>query len=72
MNIDPSNKNTNSKLYFNRATVLGRQKKLDLSIADCNKAIELDNSYIKAYLRYSKKYMENSLKSKKFILPDFF
>jgi len=58
LNIDPSNKNTNSKLYFNRATVLGRQKKLDLSIADCNKAIELDNSYIKAYLRRAKSYTE--------------
>jgi len=58
LNIDPWNKTTNSKLYFNRATVLGRQKKLDQSIADCNKAIELDNNYIKAYLRRAKSYME--------------
>ena len=52
LNIDPLNRSTNSKLYFNRATVSARQKKVDQSIADCSKAIDLDPGYTKAYLRY--------------------
>jgi DnaJ family protein C protein 7 len=32
--------------------------KLDQSIEDCNKAIELDEGYIKAYLRRAKSYMD--------------
>jgi len=58
LNIDPLNRSTNSKLFFNRATVSAKQKKLDQSIADCNKAIELDTNYTKAYLRRAKSYME--------------
>ena len=51
LSIDPLNRSTNSKLYFNRATVSAKQKKLAQCIADCTKAIELDANYTKAYLR---------------------
>jgi len=56
--IDPLNRSTNSKLYFNRATVSAKQKKLAQCIADCTKAIELDANYTKAYLRRAKSYMD--------------
>ena len=51
LGIDPFNRTTNSKLYFNRATVHAKLGKLENSIDDCSKAIDLDNTYIKAYLR---------------------
>ena len=51
LGIDPFNRTTNSKLYFNRATVHAKPGKLENSIDDCSKAIDLDNTYIKAYLR---------------------
>ncbi|XP_029649856.1 dnaJ homolog subfamily C member 7 isoform X1 [Octopus sinensis] len=56
--IDPHNKYTNSKLYFNRATVSAKLKKLEESVEDCTKAIELDDYYIKAYLRRAKSYSD--------------
>lgn len=56
--IDPHNKYTNSKLYFNRATVCSKLNKLEESVCDCTKAIELDDSYIKAYLRRAKCYTD--------------
>jgi DnaJ family protein C protein 7 len=56
--IDASNVFTNSKLYFNRATVCSKLKKPDGAIEDCSKAIELDENYVKAYLRRAKSYME--------------
>ena len=52
LEIDPNNKSTNAKLYFNRATVAAKQKKTDQSIADCTRALELDPGYIKALLRW--------------------
>jgi DnaJ family protein C protein 7 len=51
LEIDPNNKSTNAKLYFNRATVAAKQKKTDQSIADCTRALDLDPCYIKALLR---------------------
>ena len=51
LNIDPLNRFVNSKLYFNRATVSAKQKKVEQSIADCSQAIDLDPAYTKAYLR---------------------
>ena len=51
LEIDPFNRTTNSKLYFNRATVQSKLGKLEQSIEDCSKAIELDTNYVKAYLR---------------------
>ena len=49
--IDPHNRSTNAKLYFNRATVAAKLKRTSESIADCDKALELDPSYTKALLR---------------------
>ena len=49
--IDPHNRSTNAKLYFNRATVAAKLKRTAESIADCDKALELDPSYTKALLR---------------------
>lgn len=56
--VDSENKATNAKLYFNRATVAAKLKKWSDSVADCNLALSLDESYIKAYLRRAKSNME--------------
>jgi len=58
LEIDSYNKTTNSKLYFNRATVQAKLGKLENSVNDCTKAIDLDNNYVKAYLRRAKSYMD--------------
>ena len=57
LQIDPFNKSTNSKLYCNRATVNFKLKNYDDSISDCNNAIELDPTYLKAYLRRAKRWV---------------
>ena len=54
LNIDPINKLTNSKLYCNRGVVNFKLGKYEECISDCTKAIELDSTYIKAYLRRAK------------------
>merc|ERR1719208_438818 len=56
--IDPCNRNTNAKLYFNRATVASKLKKTAESISDCDRALNLDPNYTKALLRRAKSYME--------------
>lgn len=48
LEVDPLNKNTNSKILQNRALCHTRQKSWKLAIADCEKALELDPSYTKA------------------------
>ncbi|CAI6333188.1 unnamed protein product [Periconia digitata] len=48
LDIDTSNKNTNSKILQNRALCYTRLKKWTPAIADCDKALELDPSYTKA------------------------
>lgn len=58
LEIDPLNKKTNAKLYFNRATVLARLTKLKDAIADCTAALNLDENYLKALLRRAKCYMD--------------
>ncbi|GAB1600936.1 dnaJ homolog subfamily C member 7-like isoform X1 [Argonauta hians] len=58
LNVDSNNKFTNSKLYFNRATVSAKLRKLEESVEDCTKAIELDDTYVKAYLRRAKSYTD--------------
>jgi len=58
LQIDQWNRLTNSKLYYNRALVCANQKKWEESIRDCSSALDLDNNYIKAYIRRGKSYME--------------
>ncbi|KAI8761325.1 dnaJ homolog subfamily C member 7-like [Biomphalaria glabrata] len=61
LSIDPNNKSTNSKLFCNRATVCSKLNKLDEAIQDCSKAIELDDTYLKAYMRRAKCYTDTEL-----------
>jgi len=56
--IDPCNKFTNAKLYFNRATVAAKLKRLEDSIKDCSSALELDDKYLKALLRRAKSHLD--------------
>ncbi|XP_076459361.1 dnaJ homolog subfamily C member 7-like isoform X2 [Babylonia areolata] len=58
LQIDPQNSCTNSKLYCNRGTVCSKLNKLDQAIKDFTQAIDLDDSYVKAYLRRAKCYMD--------------
>ncbi|KAI1417529.1 hypothetical protein F5Y13DRAFT_59446 [Hypoxylon sp. FL1857] len=48
LEVDPSNRGTNSKLYQNRALCRLKLKQFNEAIADCEKAISLDPSYTKA------------------------
>ncbi|ETS76119.1 hypothetical protein PFICI_11506 [Pestalotiopsis fici W106-1] len=48
LEIDPANRGTNSKLFQNRALCRLKLKQYDDAIADCEKAISLDPSYMKA------------------------
>jgi DnaJ family protein C protein 7 len=48
LEVDPTNKNTNSKILQNRALCASRLKKWTDAVADCDKALELDPSYTKA------------------------
>ncbi|XP_069705184.1 dnaJ homolog subfamily C member 7 [Periplaneta americana] len=58
LKIDPHNKSTNAKLYFNRATVCSKLGRLNEAVADCSSALELDENYLKALLRRAKCYMD--------------
>ncbi|XP_071148322.1 dnaJ homolog subfamily C member 7-like [Mytilus edulis] len=59
--IDPFNKFTNSKLYCNRGTCSAKLGKSQQCIDDCTKAVELDDTYLKAYLRRARSYMDMEL-----------
>lgn len=48
LEVDPSNKNTNSKILQNRALCNTKLQKWSAAIADCDKAIQLDPGYVKA------------------------
>lgn len=48
LDIDPLNKGTNSKILQNRALCSMRLKKYQDAIGDCDQAVKLDASYIKA------------------------
>ncbi|KAK4242419.1 hypothetical protein C8A03DRAFT_40234 [Achaetomium macrosporum] len=48
LEVDPTNKGTNSKILQNRALCRIKLKQYDDAIADCEKAISLDPQYIKA------------------------
>ena len=55
--VDPLNTNTNAKLYNNRGTVNYKLNNKTECIEDCTKAINLDATYIKPYLRRAKWYV---------------
>ncbi|KAI0834783.1 hypothetical protein F5Y06DRAFT_289537 [Hypoxylon sp. FL0890] len=48
LEVDPSNRGTNSKLFQNRALCRLKLKQFKEAIADCEKAISLDPTYTKA------------------------
>ena len=58
--VDPLNTNTNAKLYNNRGTVNYKLNNKTECIEDCTKAINLDATYIKPYLRRAKWYVPYS------------
>lgn len=58
LEVDPLNTFTNAKLYFNRCLVNTRRQNLDAALGDCTKAIELDENYLKAFLRRAKIYQD--------------
>jgi len=49
--MDPNNKTICSIFYYNRAGVYNKMKKSKEAIADCDKAIELNENYAKAYIK---------------------
>lgn len=59
LTIDPLNKSTNAKLYYNRALVGSKIDKTEQAIDDCSQAIELDHTYLKAYIKRGRCYMES-------------
>lgn len=48
LEIDPSNKGTNSKILQNRALCRTKLKEFDAAISDCERAVSLDPGYTKA------------------------
>jgi DnaJ homolog subfamily C member 7 len=48
LEIDPTNRGTNSKILQNRALCRTKLKQYDEAIADCERAFSLDPSYVKA------------------------
>jgi DnaJ family protein C protein 7 len=58
LEVDKFNVLTNAKLHYNRATVYVKLGKLSEAIDDCTKAIQLDKTYQKPYVRRGNAYME--------------
>lgn len=56
--VDLLHKKTNSKLYFNRATVQAKLGDVQKCIDDCTAALDNDANYLKPLLRRAKTYME--------------
>lgn len=51
LELFPNNPQYNSTIYYNRAISYSKQKKYDESLADLNKAIELNEKYAKAFVK---------------------
>lgn len=51
LEIDPENTPTQAKLYYNRALVLAKLQRIDDAIADCSRALDLDETHLKALLK---------------------
>ncbi|XP_073230026.1 dnaJ homolog subfamily C member 7-like [Porites lutea] len=58
LTIDAHNNSTNAKLYYNRSLVGSKLNRLEEAINDCTQAIELDPTYLKAYIKRARCYME--------------
>ncbi|KAG2393713.1 hypothetical protein C9374_007244 [Naegleria lovaniensis] len=56
--IDPKNANLNAVLYCNRAAAATKLGKHEVAVKDATKAIELNDSYLKAYMRRGSSYIE--------------
>lgn len=56
--IDPLNKDTNSKLYYNRALVNTKLANLKEAVTDCNEALKINEKYLKAILKRAKLYYD--------------
>jgi len=51
LSLDPKNTSFNSTLYCNRAGALTQLKRFKEAKEDCDRAIDLNSNYVKAYLR---------------------
>lgn len=58
LQVDPLNKDTNSKLFYNRALVNTKLGKLADAVTDCDEALKINASYLKALLKRAKCYYD--------------
>lgn len=58
LQIDPLNKDTNSKLHYNRALVNTKLGNLRDATEDCTNALKINDKYLKALLKRAKCYMD--------------
>lgn len=56
LRVDPLNKDTNSKLYYNRALVNTKLGNIKEALVDCNEALKINPTYLKALLKRAKCY----------------
>ncbi|KAG5676507.1 hypothetical protein PVAND_006338 [Polypedilum vanderplanki] len=58
LNIDPLNKEINSKLFYNRALVNTKLGNLNDAVRDCTEAFKLNDKYVKAIVKRARCYYE--------------